>query len=191
MRFPKKVLFMPFGAVAIALVLTSAAYACTVFKGTMTISGNAGGSVTATGLRTGMVSSYTPAKTFATSTSGSVRVSTGTDGCCNRLPDKTSTGALRNYQINFFNGEGFDTHNHWYNDCMTGDSGVTKANVRLNSAGQIAQKLVSGTTYTAVSQPLSVSLGSGLTKNVGTQESAVCISDESGLYGNQAPITIV
>jgi len=190
MRFPKKVLLMPFGAVAIALVLTSAAYACTVFKGTMTISGNAGGSVTATGLRTGMVSNYTPAKTFASTSSGSVNVSTGIDGCCNRLPDKDAAGAPRNYQINFFNGEGFDTHTHWYNDCMTGDSGVTKANVRLNSSGQIAQKLVSGA-YTAVSQPLKVNLGSGLVKNVGTQESAVCISDSSGLYGNQAPITIV
>ncbi len=190
MRYQKKFLLLPFGAVAFALVLTSAAYACTVFKGTLTITGNRGGSVSATGLRSGMINNITPAKTFASASSGSVKVSTGTDGCCNRLPDKDSNGAPRNYQINFFNGEGFDTHGHWYNDCMAGDSGVTKANVRLNSAGQIAEKLIGGT-YTSVAQPLQVSLGSGLTPNVGTQESAVCISDTSGLYGNQAPITIV
>lgn len=190
MRYPKKILLMPFGAVAIALVLTSAAYACTVFKGTLTIAGDRGGSVTATGLRTGMVNSVTPAKTFASATNGLVRVSTGTDGCCNRLPDKDSTGTLRTYQVNFFNGEGFDTHGHWYTDCMAGDAGVTKANVRLNASGQIAQLQV-GTNWANVQQPINVTLGSGLTPNVGSQESAVCISDTSGLYGNQAPITIV
>lgn len=186
----KKFLLVPFGAVAIALVLTSAAYACTVFRGTLTVTGDRGGSVTATGLRTGMVNSVSSTKAYSSANSGWVKVSTGTDGCCNRLPQKDSTGALRSYQINFFNGEGFDTHGHWYNDCMTGDSGVTLANVHLNASGQIAQQLV-GTSYTSVTQPVQVSLGNGLTANVGAQESAVCISDISGLYGNQAPVTIV
>jgi len=190
MRYPKKLLLMPFGAVAAVLVLTSAAYACTVFRGTLTLTGNLGGSVTATGLRTGMVSRISSTKASASANDGWVRVSVGTDGCCNRLPDKDSTGALRNYQINFFNGEGFDTHGHWYSDCMTGDSGVTRANVRLNSSGQIAQQLI-GSSYVNVAQPIQVSLGNGLTRNVGTQESAVCISDDSALYGNQAPITII
>jgi hypothetical protein len=189
MRYPK-MLLMPFGAVAMTLLLTSAAYACTVFRGTLTLTGSSGGSVTATGLRTGMVNSITSTKASAAANSGWVRVSTGTDGCCNRLPDKDSSGAVRNYQINFFNGEGFDTHTHWYNDCMTGDAGVTKANVRLNAQGQIAQLQVNGV-YTNVVQPVQVSLGNGLTRNTGTQESAVCISDSTSLYGNQAPITIL
>src|SRR5205085_9385667 len=116
--------------------------------------------------------------------------STGTDGCCNKLPNKDSTGALRTYVVNFFNGEGYDTHGHWYTDCMAGDNGITEATVRLNGKGQIAQQLVGGS-YQAVAQPLQLSLGSGLTPNVGTQESAVCISDTGASYGNQAPITIV
>jgi hypothetical protein len=190
MSHTRKILLMPFGAVAAALVLTSAAYACTVFRGTFTVTGDRGGTVTSTGLRTGMVESVTASKAFASASGGWVRVSTGTDGCCNRLPDKDSTGALRNYQVNFFNGEGYDTHGHWFTDCMAGDAGVTLAQVRLNTQGQIAQMLVSGA-YRAVAQPVQLGLGSGLTRNVGAQESAVCISDSSGLYGNQAPVTIV
>ena len=186
----KKILLMPFGVVAILLVVASASYACTVFRGTLTLSGNLGGTVTATGLRTGMVNRISAGVTKASAANGSVNVSTGTDGCCNRLPDKDSSGALRNYQINFFNGKGFDTHTHWFTDCMTFDAGVTVAEVRLNALGQIAQRKVNGV-YTNVTQPVQVGMGRGLTPNTAGQESAVCISDDTALYGNQAPITIV
>ena len=190
MRRSRNILLMPFGAVAAALVVTSAAYACTVFRGTLTVTGNLGGTVTSTGLRTGMVESVSPSKTYGSSSGGWIRVSTGTEGCCNRLPATDSSGAPRNYQINFFNGVGYDSHGHWFLDCMTGDNGVTLADVRLNAAGQIAQ-MYTGAGYASVAQPVQVNLGNGLTPNVGTQESSVCISDSSGLYGNEAPITIV
>lgn len=186
----KKFLLMPFGAVALVLALASTAYACTVFRGTLTLTGDKGGSVTATGLRTGMVNRVTASKAMVSASGGWVNVSTGTDGCCNRLPQKTPAGVIRTYYLIFFNGEGFDTHGHWFNDCMAGDNGDNKATVHLNANGQIAQMLV-GSSYVDVAQPLKIDLGSGLTPDVGTQESAFCISDSSGLFGNQAPVTVV
>lgn len=190
MRYRRRILFVPFGGAAIAMAITAAAFGCTVFKGTLTVAGNNGGSVTTTGLRGGMIESVSAGSTSATATNGSAKVSTGTDGCCNKLPWKDSAGALREYQINFLNGEGYSSHSNWANDCMAGSGGVTLTKVHLSSNGQINEQLVNGS-FKKVSQPLNVSLGTGLTKNTAPAESALCISDAGGSYGNQAPIAIV
>ena len=190
MRRRKRFLFVPLGGMSIACAVAATAFACTVFKGTLTVSGDRGGSVTSTGLRGGMIQSVSASGTSASRNGGWAKVSTGTDGCCNRLPSKDSSGAVRSYNIRFFNGEGYDAHGHWSTDCMTYSAGVDLAVVRLSSNGQIAEQLVNGS-FKKVNQPLQIPLGSGLTANVAPTESALCISDASASYGNQAPIAIV
>lgn len=189
-RGKRRVLLVPVGGVAAVMVLAATAWACTVWKGTLTVSGDRGGSVTSTGLRTGMVQRVSSGVTSASANGGWFKVSTGTDGCCYKLPWKKADGTVRNYEINFFNGEGYSDHTHFWTDCMTYDAGVKLADVRLNKGGQIAS-LLSGGTYQAVSQPLQVALPSGLAPNTTPQESAVCISDDTASYGNEAPITIL
>ncbi len=169
----RKVLLVPFGGVALFLVVAASAWACTLFRGTFTIQGNASStSVTATGLRTGMVQTVSSGIAQSNRSAGSVTVSAGPDRFGVKLP-------AGSYQVRYFNGAGYSDHTHWRNDCMAGTPGaVTLGNVTVTSRGAI------------VGQPLGFSLPAS-TPTSGGQESAVCISDSFADFGNMAPLTIL
>lgn len=165
---------------AIAVSASATAFACTVFKGTLTLKGNASSaSVTATGTGTGMNQTLSSGIAKATKTAGSVTVSTGLDQYGRKLP-------ANNYAVRYYNsntiaseGPGYTDHYHWWTDCMWGGPGSTKATVTIGSDGKIA------------GGSKSVSLGNSTNADTGGQESAVCVSDSGGAFGNMAPLTIV
>ena len=179
----RKVLLVPFGAVAVFLTLTAAAYACTAFNGSFTVVGGGtggSGSVTANGTDAQGVPGMTQTVSGATGalkgkTGSTVTVSTGTATNGTKLPANT-------YSINYYNsgplGPGYEDHATWTTDCMTGGPGVALGTVTVGTAGTITS---TSTTFTL---PLS-------SADTGTEESAVCISDATGAYGNQAPIQII
>jgi hypothetical protein len=174
----KKILFVPFGAAATVLALAALAFACTVWSGTFTVKGNAGsGSVTSTALRTNMVQAVSAGHAAAKASGGAISISTGTAGCCSKLP-------ARSYQVRYLNGPGYSDHTHWLNDCMVGSpapSGATIATIGTVSVG--ADGRIAG-------QPKTFSLPRSKANAAG-QESAVCVSSNDGLYGNEAPLAIV
>lgn len=196
----KKLLFVPFGGVAVALTLAAAAYACTVFLGTLTVTGSTSGRVTSTGNRTGMTSSLSGTQARS-GRAGSFTVQTGapSNAVGNKLPYKDSGGNVKTYYLRFFNGNAYNGFNtNWLVDCMAGSPGSLMSEVTLNATGGIAtlKPGASGATLAAgvVTQTLTKDyFGHALsnTPNTAAYESAVCISDTGGAYGNQAPLTIV
>lgn len=177
----RKMLFgVPFAAVATFLALSASAYACTLFYGTLTVEGNGQGRVTTVGLRNGMLQRVSKGITTATASGGSVSISTGVDGCCNKLPAKT-------YNVGF-NNFVYSDHRHWQNDCMVvGENGtVGLGTIGVGSAGTIIMKDGAPTT-----QPVQFPLPDGLTPNTAPAEAGICIVDTFRNYGNFAPVTIV
>lgn len=206
------------GAVPVAAVLAAASvgYACTIFKGSMTVTGNgndpltgAPSSVTVTGNNSGMsyCNSASPegsapalgaGYTFAPRNGGTIDVSVApsTDSCASQLPDGV-------YDVNFVNGPAHSDTNGirpWLLDCMFGNN---PPNVNL---GTMTVTGGSGSgTYSLPNNLLpnhwvhgdaSASVNDtsvDQTVRVG-DESAVCVSNQPpqrGLYGLQAPITIL
>ncbi len=168
----RKTLSVPFVTLAAVIALSSTAFACTVFKGTFTLKGNASTTkVTSTGTATSMTSTISPGIAKAKKTGGVVTLWAGADAYGRKLP-------VNNYLIRYFNGKAYDSHTNWVVDCMAGRSGVQLGTADVNSYGKF------------VGQPLKFSLPDG-TANTAPQESAVCVSDRAGAYGNQVPVTIV
>jgi hypothetical protein len=168
----KRILFVPFGAVALVMVLAASAFACTVFRGTFTVQGNASPTkVTATGTGTGMSSTISDGIAKATDVGGSVKLWTGADPYGRTLP-------ANKYFVRYYNGAGFKDHYHWQVDCMVGGPGVDLGTVDVNSRGRIDK------------QPAQFALPVS-TPNSAPEESAVCISDRGGAFGNQVPLTII
>lgn len=171
------------------LGMSSTAFACTIFKGTMTVTGNGttartdtdpgNGTSTAVADPTGMkYCSLTPGAT-AKGVLGTVTVGVvaTTGSCASALED----GVV--YDINYVNGRAFYDPNGparrytWQIDCM---SPLSSGHTRLGQ--QIA---VNGGIPTATyNLPTS-------TNNAANEDSAVCVSDSSGGIGNQAPVQIV
>lgn len=168
--------FVPAGAMVLTMLLASEAFACTLFRGTFTIQGNAStGKVTATGTGTGMTQTISGGIAKATASGGNVKLWTDKDAYGRALPANT-------YYVRYFNSSatraGYTDHTHWWTDCMYGSSGVTLGTVQVNARGRLAK------------QPATFALPSS-TPDVAPQESAVCISDNGGAFGNQAPLTMV
>ena len=191
----KRLILIPFLALAAVTALGATAFACTIFRGTFTINGNATGStaVTATGNGADMGhKSISSGIAKATKNAGTVTVSTGVDpaNTTNKLPNG-------GYLIRFFNSvytgtvavkPGFKNHTTWTTDCMA-DGGLdptvkTIGTVTVNGDGTIAGQ---PKTFPLGTSPT----GSPLTPDQAPAESAVCISDAKANTGNQAPLTIV
>jgi hypothetical protein len=174
----KRAVLILLAATAVVCTVAASAFACTIFRGTFTIKGNAStASVTATGLRTGMVQTVSSGIAKANATGGSVTVSTGADQYGVKLP-------ANSYLILFYNSTatapGYSDHTHWANDCMAGSPGaVTLGTVSVGADGRIA------------GQPRTFALPSALRKDTAPKESATCISNSAATYGNQAPLTIL
>ena len=163
---------------ALAVSLTATAYACTVFRGTFTLKGNASTtSVTATGLASGMSQSVSSGIAKAKKTGGTVTLSTGKDQYGRALPARTG------YRVRYYNSTatapGYSTHTTWKTDCMVGGPGIQIGLADVGSDGKI------------VGQPKTYSLGNSANLDSGGKESAVCISDSGAAFGNMAPVTIV
>lgn len=200
MRKRKRFLLAPASAVALVLAVAAVAYACTVWRGTMTVRGNhpSSGEVTVTGLRVGMTQTVTSGVAKSTKNSGFFLVSTGSAASNNKLPWKDSSGNIKKYYVKFYNssasGPGYSNHTTWSTDCMAGGPGVLLGSVTLNEGGQIAsvQYVGSALNVPAVpGAPVKFDLANGLNSDVSPAESAVCISDPGAAYGNQAPLTIL
>lgn len=175
----KRLILIPFVALAAVLAFAATAFACTIWEGTFTVAGNSSTtSVTATG--TGMMTQTVSAGIAkASATNGSITVSTGIGGG-GQLPANTT------YEIRFYNSvyptaPGYTDHTHWKTDCMAGSSGT-----------QLGSDVTVGSNGTITGQPVTRSLPTGtLTADQAPAESAVCISDSTGSYGNEAPLTIL
>lgn len=172
----RKLFFLPAGAIAVTMLLASEAFACTLFRGTFTIQGNASsGRVTSTGTGTGMTQTVNGTVAKATASGGSVKLWTDKDAYGRGLPANT-------YYVRYYNSSatrpGYTDHYHWWTDCMYGSSGVTLGTVQVNARGKIDK------------QPATFPLPTSR-PDVAPQESAVCISDNGGAFGNQAPLTMV
>ena len=172
----RKLICMTFGVTAASMLLASEAFACTLFRGTFTIQGNASsGRVVSTGTGTGMTQTVNGGVAKATASGGSIKIWTDRDAYGRGLPANT-------YYVRYYNSTttrpGYSDHTHWSTDCMYGSSGVTLGTVQVNARGKLDK------------QPAAFALPSSRA-DVAPQESAVCISDNGGAFGNQAPLTIV
>lgn len=162
---------------AIAVMVSASAFACTVFKGTLSLRGNASSAtVTATGTGTGMSQTVNSTIAKAKQTAGAVTLSTGSDAYGRKLP-------ANSYLVRYYNSTstapGYSDHYHWKTDCMTGGPGKTLTTVTIGSDGKIS------------GQPKTIGIGDSARLDSGGQESAVCVSDSGGAFGNMAPVTIV
>ncbi len=162
----RNVLLAPFGVMALVLALSSVAYACTVFKGDMTVSGTS--SSTGTGDNSGMgyCDGITPPKagvTRGTAFTVSVAPSTNTK-CVAQLSDMTA-------HVNYMMGAGPPTTT----DCMS-------------SRADLGGEIQIGT------MPISGGKGSGTYTIPSTQTQTgdvqICVSDSSGFSGMQIPGTL-
>lgn len=172
----RRMVLVPFGTMALVMVVTASAFACTVFRGTFTMQGNASnGKVVATGTGTGMTQTVSDGVARAKAVGGAVKLWTGADAYGRTLPANT-------YYVRYFNSTatraGYTDHYHWSTDCMVGGPGVDLGAVQVNNRGRIN------------GQPVQFSLPTSA-PDTAPQESAVCLSDRGGAFGNQAPLTIV
>ncbi|MDQ3825085.1 MAG: hypothetical protein M3325_04815, partial [Actinomycetota bacterium] len=148
------------------LLLSSAAWACTIFKGHAVMTGNRSGTSTTDGNNSGMAYCTLTPGASASASSGSIvslNVTAVTKAGC--AASNLTAGTV--YYLRYYNGAGFTTTGKkygWNVDCMEGASG-TRIGDTVNG-------------YTATSTGLSISnvaLPNGSTNSTG-QDSAVCLS---------------
>ncbi len=180
------------GAMFVATVLmvvlgvTSAAWACTVFVGSITLQGNASTStITFYGNGTSMGHSCLSGNGAAANSPGSVKVTVrGINNSCgnHKLPSAYTYGV--SFISNGFDGNIYDTSR----DCMW-NGGHPDRIALFNSSGSSTIS-VDSTGFGSGTYKLP----SGLPKNSFPDEAAVCVSDKNtspSTYGNAAPLAIV
>lgn len=157
----RKRVMLGFGVVVSVMALAAAAYACTAYKGTFTVTptgGTGSGVSSAVGNGTGMnYCSTSWGATFA-STGQAFNASVSAGGCA-------TAGQLKNgtYTVNYFPGDSS-------NDCMN-PGGIPLGTMSVNSAGS-----GSGSYNLAHAVP-----GSG----------QICVSDLTAGQGNQLQVNVV
>lgn len=191
-------------ALGAALMVASTAWACTAFLGTFEVTGDGDGMVTAIGedhyekndpssTSFGMNQSIegsteaTSGATGGTDGAGSITVETGPTDDGVKLPASDEPHPTREevgpYHVNFLNGPAYATHDQWTLDCM---SYLIENTTEIIKLGEV----IVGDNGKIEGQPTTFSLPDGTVPDeIG--ESAACISDEGGWYGNQAPITML
>jgi hypothetical protein len=187
--------------VAIVLALASTAWACTTFKGRMTVTDANGNSSTVVGdgsgmdfCDTGFGDKVPAADTGATGTPGAQITVSVEPADCNGTTFQLDDG---NYDVNFVNWvteqnqtkSGFKSTDggatyDWWADCM---SGILGAQVVLaDQTFQVVNGTNTGTPYTLPGANEIDWKVNDLT----TDQSAVCVSSNGGGQGLQAPILI-
>lgn len=162
--------------VAAVMLLSSAAMACTVYKGTMSVTGDSPGSgtVTAVGNNSGMGYCYGGPSGSATleKPTSDIFVSVGPfvspdEAVCpsSQLADSgTGTGGLRTYTVTWWDGTGTG-------DCMNPLSHQVGLIDIRNGSGSGEYKLD--------------------TRVINPSEGAICVSDLTAGQGNQVPVTFL
>jgi hypothetical protein len=174
-----------------ALLLSSAAFACTWYTGKMTVTAG-GGSTISIGTGSGMnyCAGYpkdtagAPAGGAHGRSGGSIQIAVAPASGCN-----TKKLTAQTYFANFVNGAAYTftinaaTHRRsysgWKIDCMTRGGivkGLTPSTLTVPASGTAA-----GTFH----------LPASLKTNGPSDASAVCLTDGHAFYGNQVPIVIV
>lgn len=164
-----------FGSITAGGVLAaaSAAFACTIFLGTMTVYGTAPGSSgtsTAVGNGTGMgyCSSTSGAQVARTGgVAAPIHVHIDSAGSCGNLPNGP-------YNVTYFPDRAVD--------CMTTAFGIPVGVINVNGGQGDADVVIAG----GNSSPTGSVLGTGPTGGA-----AVCVSDQTGFRGNQVSVTII
>lgn len=198
----RKKLTFGFAVAAVVLLLSSTAWACTVWKGKMTVTVNdtrtgTGGTVNGWGANSGMQNC--PTKPWEGQARAHVGDSTGHvgSGVTVTVAGTTSTEvgicasklAANTYDVNFLNtgtgdfvGEG--AARTWAHDCMTGGHPKTfkigSISVDSNGNGSV--------TIAEIKKP--AAMGNEITDLPGT-ESAICVSDANASQGMQNPVFVV
>ncbi len=170
----------------VMLGVTSAAWACTVFLGSITLQGNASTStITFYGNGTGMGHTCLSGNGAAANSPGSVKVTVrGINNSCgnHKLPSAYTYGV--SFISNGFNEDIFDTKRN----CMWNGGHADRIPL-FNSSGS-STIAVDSTGFGSGTYKLP----SGLPKNSFPDEAAVCVSDKNtspSTYGNAAPLAIV
>jgi hypothetical protein len=178
-----------FVATVLMLVLgiTSAAWACTVFVGSMTLKGNAStSSITFYGNGTSMGHKCKAGTGTSANSPGSVTVTvrgTNTTNCgASKLPSSYTYGVT--FISDGFNGDIYDTSR----DCMW-NGGHSQSIILYNSSGSSTIG-VDSTGYGTGTY----NLPSGLPANSSPNEAAVCVSDKNtnpSTYANAARLVVL
>jgi len=163
-------------------MLSSAAYACTIFKGRAVLVGNKNTNQSITdGNNSGMGYCTLTPGAQATSVSGSIAslnvTTVSKSGCASSSFDASTI-----YYLRYYNGVGFKTQGGKYVrniDCMEGASGA-----RIGNTSGYTTSSTGGLSITGVALP------DGSVNSTG-QDSAVCLSTAGGGNGNQVPLHIV
>lgn len=188
---------VPLGGVAMLLCVASAAYACTAFNGSFTVVGSGGGSVTSDGTDAQDVpgmSQTISGSTSAPPANGTITISTGLAVNGTKLPQSNGPHHIPNrnvgaYDINYFDGPAY-ADDEWVVDCMSysvenipPEGGYHKLGTVTVDGSGVAQGSAAARTFALpTSKPTTLP---------GTTDAAVCISDATGFWGNQVPISIV
>lgn len=179
---------------SVALSLTSVAWACTVFKGKITLQGNASTStVTYVGDNKGMAHCANSNSYAYANTPGTVKVTVaGVSSSCSgthKLPISDTNFSSLSYgvtyiQNGFYNGK-YDPNRN----CMW--NGGSSGRIALYDSNGSARISIDSTGYGTSTKKLP----SGLAKQDGAPyEGAVCVSDMNygtSLYGNAAPLVVL
>lgn len=182
----KKVVLGGFAAAAAFLMMSSAAFACTTFKGHMVVTGDASGvSSTVDGNNAGMgycAGTLLPGAQSHSTAGATVTVGEPSAASCNGstfTPSKSYTAYFLDGKV-FGNAkvQGQLVYSRLL-DCMRGSTGTNN----IGSAGTTTTGgILANTVHTLVNN-------SGL--NVTGQDSGVCLTQDDALIGNQAPLHIV
>lgn len=196
----RRLLAVPFAAIAGVLIMVSASSACTIWMGKFLVKGSVGaGEVAAVGDPTqGMVhKSVSSAYAINENNPGGqlrLRVEPETAGSSNKLPRFNSNGTVRAYYLRFdpftstSDGD-FPTHTKWKWDCMAGAYGYTMgSSVTVDSNGYSYGGSTGGYWYRTIQSTTATTPWNGTNYY---NEAAACISDAGAGYGNQAPVTLV
>lgn len=201
-----------FGVVAAVMTLSSAAFACTVWKGKMTVTvvktGNGDPNPTAPnntvqgwGANIGM--NHCPTSPWVGTqrvhaggnghTSGSIQVAVqttiGDPNVALTCRSKLSAGTLDVRFINTGFGDflGTEPAREWHNDCMTGGHRagfkIGAISVGTDGAGATGELLIN--------KPANHPAGQGEIADLPGTESAVCVSTTNATEGMQVPITVI
>lgn len=173
---------------AVVLAMASTAFACTTYKGYMTVTGSDGSFVTSYGGNSGMTQSLD--KGVGPNITRGTETFTVKVGAFNghRLSE-----TLNPYRITFWNGSAaaYDnpivdfstTKQHWKNDCMS-----STQDEKLGLVKPIGNHTVSSDGSETTSNH---TLPSDARLTASGAQAAVCISNSTASQGNQAPIIIV
>lgn len=198
-RQGKELLLVPFGAVAAALLFTSAAFACSIFVGVYEVKGNAsdqsvkGIGKSWNGCQPGTcMSNMIRGQTAVSSDSAAsitVQAYPEPGTAQNRLPDGE-------YYVTWLNGFTYRSHSQWLEDCMflEGNPDITVLGFVNLVGGTLAP-----TTFDLPDDELTPTTQTGGV-NFRKGESSSCIASSAnnpndswggGQWGNSVPITVL